>query len=441
MAVGVDDTDSRSLGMCTTYLSVLIAEKLTEAGLDFGFYDFPNLIRLNPQVPNKTRGNGALALKLFLQDGRPDRVFDLCKEVIEENAIFADSATHPGLAMIGGQDPSPSLTAFYHRCLHRVVGKQEALEIARREGIRVAAYKRGYGVIGAIAALGADLTSDQTFETVAYRDPSERAKFRPIDESLVLKVDAEILDTFYNYDYLNHRVCIVPRSPCPVHFGVRAETPSGSQAGYMMLDGGMAPTAITFRTNQHTDAHIERLESLAHLRPRSSVAVIGRVAADPRTIPGGHVIFTIADQGGQVDCAAYEPTKQFRAIVRKLMPGDLLEAYGSVREGQSSHGPTINLEKLRVVSLRRTTSVNPLCPRCGSRLTSMGSNAGFKCRKKGCHFRDPSLRKSEQPLERSLKEGFYEPPPVAWRHLYKPLHRAIGQPRHHWAVGSSSGPA
>ena len=57
MHIGLDDTDSTRKG-CTTYVAALLVEKLQK--LDANFIDYPNLIRLNPNVPWKTRGNGAL---------------------------------------------------------------------------------------------------------------------------------------------------------------------------------------------------------------------------------------------------------------------------------------------------------------------------------------------------------------------------------------------
>ncbi|MDH5495599.1 MAG: DNA-binding protein, partial [Candidatus Bathyarchaeota archaeon] len=58
--IGFDDTDSPR-GGCTTYIAALLVEKLQKLGATFN--DYPNLIRLNPNVPWKTRGNGALCLR------------------------------------------------------------------------------------------------------------------------------------------------------------------------------------------------------------------------------------------------------------------------------------------------------------------------------------------------------------------------------------------
>jgi len=55
--IGIDDTDSRS-GQCTTYIATKLAEKLSR----YTVISELRLVRLNPTVPWKTRGNGAVAI-------------------------------------------------------------------------------------------------------------------------------------------------------------------------------------------------------------------------------------------------------------------------------------------------------------------------------------------------------------------------------------------
>ena len=59
--IGIDDTDSPRKG-CTTYIAALATEYLETH--DCVFIDYPNLVRLNPTIPWKTRGNGAIALRI-----------------------------------------------------------------------------------------------------------------------------------------------------------------------------------------------------------------------------------------------------------------------------------------------------------------------------------------------------------------------------------------
>ena len=67
--IGFDDTDSIT-GGCTTYVARTIIEKIQ------GIYEiigYPRLVRLNPNIPWKTRGNGALCIQLGKQGGKIKR--------------------------------------------------------------------------------------------------------------------------------------------------------------------------------------------------------------------------------------------------------------------------------------------------------------------------------------------------------------------------------
>ncbi len=138
---------------------------------------------------------------------------------------------------------------------------------------------------------------------------------------------------------------------------------------------------------------------------------------NPFTIQGGHVLFTIKDTTGTISCAAYEPTKEFRKIVRGLHVGDDVEVYGGVRE----HPLTINLEKFEVKNLTtlRVKTENPVCPICNKHMKSKGTKQGYKCIKCGKTSVTPIIQ--EKP--RTIIKGFYEVPVCARRHLSKPLKR------------------
>jgi len=68
--IGVDDTDSLK-GMCTTYLATELIRELTE---EHDLIGYPRLVRLNPNIPWKTRGNGAIAPAVGRGCGRPFRI-------------------------------------------------------------------------------------------------------------------------------------------------------------------------------------------------------------------------------------------------------------------------------------------------------------------------------------------------------------------------------
>ena len=52
--IGIDDTDSRERGMCTTYIADAVAQRLVATGADV---ERVLLVRCNPAVEHKTRGN------------------------------------------------------------------------------------------------------------------------------------------------------------------------------------------------------------------------------------------------------------------------------------------------------------------------------------------------------------------------------------------------
>ncbi|RLF43389.1 MAG: DNA-binding protein, partial [Thermoplasmata archaeon] len=175
---------------------------------------------------------------------------------------------------------------------------------------------------------------------------------------------------------------------------------------------------LLFETNQGTDDHIRR-RKIAEIKPYESVVVEGVVEREPYTIKGGHVIFRLKDETSSIDCTAYEPTKNFRDVIKELRVGDVLEVYGGVREEPF----TINIEKIRIKRLVEIEEKieNPLCDNCKVHMKSMGRGEGYRCRK--CGARKSESEAKFQTIERKLKEGFYEVPPCARRHLSKPIKR------------------
>ena len=121
----------------------------------------------------------------------------------------------------------------------------------------------------------------------------------------------------------------------------------------------------------------------------------------------------------ELDLAAYEPSKSFRAVVRGLRPGDMVRAIGELRAVPR----TLNLEKLEVLELAGVSvkTANPACPKCRKSMQSMGRNAGYRCRV--CGDKRPATAETRAIEERTLGLGWYEPPVSARRHLSKPLKR------------------
>ena len=427
MHIGFDDTDSTRKG-CTTFIAALLVEKLQT--LETSFLDYPNLIRLNPNVPWKTRGNGALCLRIAY-DGRVERrIKETVLSTVEEFSDLEAHGTDPGIVFFQRAKIPIEVKAFAQSAIAGIVTLKDALRLLKRFNAEALGFKNGRGIIGGLAAIGEVLQRDHTYEILAYRKLENCGTKRRVDENSIFEMERLTAPrTFNNVDPEKDRVIITPRGPDPILFGIRGEAPEIVRSAFEIVKP-LEPIErwVIFRTNQGTDAHLRRVENLSRIMPYTSVAVRGTVSADPRMIPTRHVIFPIRDETAQVDCAAYEPTGGLRKVAMSLVAGDFLEICGGVRPRSKDRPLTINLEKVRVLKLARKIAYeNPVCPECGKRLKSMGRDQGLRCEK--CGSRYPDLAKLAVEIKRDLKRGLYVTATRSQRHLTKPLRR-YGQEKH-----------
>ncbi|MFX0207788.1 MAG: DUF1743 domain-containing protein [Candidatus Hodarchaeota archaeon] len=421
--IGVDDTDSNK-GMCTTYLATLFIDFLLKYPVKF--LDFPKLIRLNPNIPYKTRGNGAVAITFMGSEEFEDVIWRGLVDIVIQNADVNDPQTDPGIVFLKGEIPR-SVKKLYHQCLYKVISLNTVKQLLREQPFEKSfIIKKGRGLIGATAAIGSDLSNDYTFELIAYRDPKLKKSERLIDVQSVIAADRNNPLSFNNYDYENKQMMISPHGPDPIFCGIRGETSTEvikMWESIKILEP--VQTTMVFRSNQHTQVHF-RKEFLGHeIEPYLSVIVRGVVKNKPKDYPGGHVIFKIDSGNTSVDCAAYEPTKRFRKVVRELIEGDEIIVFGGVRPPSKTIPLTINLEEFQIIQLKNAyKQIIPKCPLCGASLTSAGKLQGFKCKK--CSY--ISLKKDyiKIPISRKIRAGVrYVIPVCAQRHLTKPVSRDL----------------
>jgi len=416
--IGVDSTDSATRGMCTTYLGAYLLELLErEHGLRTD--RFPELVRLNPNVPWKTRGNGAVCLRFDCGTIDMESVFRTCEGAVQRFSVLEDPQTNPGLAIVQGEVPD-ALKELYERALHRILKVDDALDAAKGTPSMIRGWKNNMGLIGALSAIGADLDRSCTYEAMMYRSVDSKARKRDVDSGSIKEASKRFPRTFFNVDAKGEPVCI-PRSPCPVIIGIRSTAPSEALGAAKMIIAQGVERWVLWKTNQHTDAHIEHVGSLEAVIPYSSISAEASVSSAPIYSEGGHLMFDIKDlQGIEMPCFAYEPTKTFRKALSGLIPGDGVRVWASVRP-ESAAGPTsLSLEKLEVISLaEKMSSHNPRCPLCGGRTASMGRGQGLRCI--SCGNRDPLLVPSKTSVERAVAPGPIEPPMCAWRHLFRPF--------------------
>jgi tRNA(Ile2)-agmatinylcytidine synthase len=415
--VAFDDTDSRA-GRCTTHLAFKVAEHLKK--LRAKLVDYPLLIRLNPNIPWKTRGNGAVCLRLLVPDA--GSVVDYVRQAVEEGSAIGSGA-NPGVAFLQGDHIPAELQRFSALAMCDVLSRQMAEKAAKAAGVQYFTYGNGQGLVGSLGAMGCLLEGDHTYELIAYRRPENCGLPRVVDKERVIKFSADTYpNTFNNYDREHERVLIAPHGPDPVFFGVRGESPEvvGSALKALQPEEELDGWTV-FRSNQGTNMHLQNEIRVAHAKAYTAGNLKCRVAGKPYAMEGGHVIFTVEQDGAQMPAAVYEPMG-LANVAAKLEARDLIEIGVGVRKGTIRHPKILNVEYLSVLELAPVYDVqNPLCKVCGKRMKSEGRNKGYQCDR--CKHRDADAKKIFVPRERSIKAGLYVPTPKAHRHLTKPLQR------------------
>ena len=415
--IGIDDTDSEK-GGCTTYTAAVLFQELLGRG--FKPSDFPWLVRLNPNIPWKTRGNGALAIHFFIDEEQIEDVHRIAMETVDKTTVASARGTDPAIAFLKGQVPR-ALREYSTRALHDVLSVREARAVARRAGAEVHALMGVRGLIGSLAAIGADLESvEHTFEIIAYRISENLGYPRRIDHDSVKLMNSKYGNrTFNNLDSESGRVLVSPHGLDPVLLGIRGYSPNDVLDAFKELQlNEEIERVMIFRTNQGTDAHLGKTRKAVDLKPHQSGALTGRVDDVPRVLRGGHVIFRLRDDSGLIDCAVYRPTGSLAMAARDLLPGDTVRVYGGVRRWREGT-PTLNVEKLEVIHMvEKIQQANPMCSSCGGRCESMGRGQGLRCKK--CGQRNEYASKIQVRQERHLQSTIYVPPPRARRHLTMP---------------------
>ena len=427
MYIAVDDTDSRT-GNCTSYL---MTEIVRELSCDIDIIGNPRLVRLNPAVPWKTRGNGALALRIGRGAGEKKRIgriagndifcfpsatewepdgndlIDTIVPIIERNR---SDGSDPGLVVSVKRPDAP----LYREGVSRIIEKAHVKKELERIGAKTFEMGNGRGIIGAACAMAWE-PGDSTYEVLAYRGRERWGTEREYDPMSVREMDMTFPGTFNSWEERHHKVTMIPSTPCPVLFGLRGDDEKETISAAMHLRTETTERWISFLTNQGTDDHIIR--NAERMTENSSYEIVGTVRGYARRIQGGHTLIDLETTHGTITCAAYEPSKEFRMLFSNLMPGDRIAALGEMRDAPR----TFNTEKVKVISLTEkfTKTSNPVCPGCGKRMQSVGKGQGYRCKECRTRSKEPTVVKET----RWVVPGWYEPPASARRHLSKPLKR------------------
>lgn len=413
--VGFDDTDS-SNEMCTTYLTIEILKK---TNLDI--IGFPRLVRLNPNIPLKTRGNAAISMTLgrgrgekrvigsiygepvFSYDDYDDEEIDIDIMRIIEKFAPKDEKTNPALIITGKRENE----GFYWDAVRNFVDYRE---VKTRIGGDISTINGDYGIVGANAA-NSWPGINYTYEIISYLEKERWNGEHYVDDSSAMAIEKEFTDTFDSYDFRNGYNAIRPTTKTPVLFGIRGLNIESLKEALKVVKSEPYFSYIIYKTNQGTDDHlVERTIASSYLYHSSIIT--GRVVSEPVMNKGGVATFDISDDTGTFKAAAMEPTKEFRNIVLQLRKGDELKVYGGITKPGY-----INIEKICLLKKSRIIEVNPpTCENCGTKMDSMGLGKGYKCKK--CGARGNGIITE---VDREIKVGYYEVPIIARRHLARPL--------------------
>ncbi len=412
--IGFDDTDSRK-GMCTTFLAYKIVEYLKKEQVKF--LDYPYLIRFNPNIPWKTRGNGAVALKI--ETKQPQLIKNKIIKFIKKYSATKDGA-NPGLVFYTNNRIPEHFSKFGKMALCTLVNRNKAKEFAEQNDLETFYLGNGQGLVGAIGAIGYHFR-DHTFELISYRDESNFGKKREISKDSVMDMQQITYPkTFNNFDILKNRVLIAPHGPDPVFFGVRGEDINSVIKGASLVRSREKFSSyMIFRSNQGTGDHLENKLDIKNLKPFSSGYLVGQVSEKPKIELGGHVFFSVSINGKTLKCAVYKPTGLTK-MACKLIKGDTVKVGGGIRKASKKHERVLNVEFFEVYSLSsHVVMVNPLCDKCKKRMKSKGKDQGYECIKCGRAL----TKKIKKEIPRQLEKQLYLPIPSAHRHLTRPIQR------------------
>jgi len=413
--IGFDDTDSRK-GMCTTYLAYKIINDLKKTNVEF--LDYPRLVRFNPNIPWKTRGNGAVGISI--KSNEPEKIKNLVKNSVIKHSDTKNGA-NPGLVFLQDDEIPNFLFDLSNDALYKLIHRNDIKKFSKKNKLELFNLGNGQGLIGALGVIGYRF-SDHTFELLSYRTRKNFGTKRIIKKNLVKRMQKESKNTFNSYDEENDSVLITPNGPDPVFYGIRGEDPkSVIYASKMLTHSEKLDGYMVFKTNQGTGDHLKNKIDIEKFQPYTSGTINGSVSSIPNIERGGHVFFMLNTQNKTIKCAVYKPTK-ITHIAKNLTIGDKVLLGGGVRKASRNHSRVFNIEFLHIKELVEIKKQkNPFCQKCKKHMKSEGKNQGFKCIK--CN--NTSQQKNTIIIPRQIKVGLYIPTSSAHRHLTRPKERLL----------------
>jgi len=412
--IGIDDTDSPK-GMCTTFLAYKIITRLKKENVDF--LDYPNLVRFNPNIPWKTRGNGAVGFKISTSN--PKKIKNLVKKFVKQYSDVKNGA-NPGLVFCQNENIPDEFIKLSSDAMWKLIHRNDAKKILSKYNFDFFYLGNGQGLVGATSVIGYNF-DDQTYELLSYRKSSQFGKKRFLNKSKVKSMQEKTYpNTFNSYDSKKNKLLLMPHGPDPVFYGVRGDdTSTLISASKMIQPVEKLHGHLIFKSNQGTGDHLKNEIDVNDFLPYTSGILKGIVTSKPTVSNGGHIFFSITTKNKKIRCAVYKPTA-ITHIAKELIVGDKIRVGGGVRKATKNHPRILNLEFIEIIKLEKKSKlVNPFCKKCNKHMKSKGKNQGFQC----IRCKKFAIRKVRQLIPRTLKKQMYIPDVSAHRHLTKPLQR------------------
>ncbi len=412
--IGLDGTDSE-FGGCTTWTMTNIIDKLIKVDKNLKLLREPYLVRLNPNIPEKTRGNAATSISIETSL----KISELGKYIVEQ--IQLDQSKYDL-----SKDKEPAVVIFdkipnYELYQSSLVEYMDFNLLNEVEPI-FSWPKLNQSYVGAIAAILVDMSFDFTYELLVYRSEKNWNLERDVILNNIPMLENEIASIFSSYDYDLGRVLIVPSGPDPVLLGIRGNNKDDLIKFYEKIKilENIEKISI-FKTNQGTDIHLMKvIEENRNFKNYDVFSGLIQLISKPEIIRGGHVRSYGIYQDEIFEIICFEPTKKLRLHFNKLLISDLIYVTGSIDLNQDGLKKIIKLESILIVNIEKDMSLRPPMCDCGKRMKNKGLYAEYKCKK--CNL-------SKVKPEISYKERqFYQgqillPTLYAQRHLVRPYER------------------
>ena len=406
--IGLDDTDHIDYACTTEHFHRLLSQMVES--IDGFQITERRLVRLWPFAPERTRGNAALSAICTVDSNTLDSVDRICVEFIEE--LNQEIQTqYPEF----GEKPSPCLLLaledypeqMYCDAVRSEVSLNTRLANIPNSTKIYSIDEKPNGIIGASSAIAWKPNNQSTWELIAWRFKDNIRSTRKVSIDAVNSMSEKYPSTFANRDPTTGRGMIMPRTNCPVLYGIRGESlPEVKSAHLYLQDRDDVENSVSWaihRTNQISDDHLLGFES-------------GIVLTNPLEVQGGHSSVRIWTGDKSAILVAFSESGEVNSTLRRLKVGDVVDWLGL-----TSLSSEIHLERLRVQIPAPRIGNRPQC--CGKTMRSVGLGQGLRC--KACGKLTDKVWDTVSTSFSTEHQGWVEPTPSNRRHLAKPLDKGL----------------